>query len=162
MRLPETRYTIARGPALSNTRPTSHGRIMPPKLSPKGMMLLARAVRRGGEGDLLGIEVERKAGVRLGGGRSGHLRGDRHIDRENDSARRVVVVDLGPHHDALRPLRDDAQSRALHAVHELAVGSRAANHVHPGDAELENAVVGCIGLDQAGYPGPSAPPWDRT
>src|SRR5436190_21509656 len=44
-RLPKTRYASAAGPMIPNTRPTSQGSTIPPKLSPSRIKLLNRAVR---------------------------------------------------------------------------------------------------------------------
>ncbi len=80
----------------------------------------------------------------------GDLGSHRDIDGVNKHPGRVVLVDLLPEHHPLRPLGDQAQRRAQHAVHQFLVDFRGLRDMHARQAQLEAAIVGGVGLEQVG------------
>lgn len=98
------------------------------------------------------VEVQPETEVRLGRAGPRDLAGDRQINREDEHARRVILVDLLPEHHALRPLRDDAQDRPRHGVYQLRVRSRGASGVQTGEVQLKATVVRGVSADQTGQP----------
>src|SRR5215475_9748128 len=77
-----------------------------------------------------------------------YLGSDRQRDREHEHARRVVLVDVLAHGDALCSLGADTQQWHAQGMEAVRVDSRVAAGVHTRDSQLENIIVRRIGRKQ--------------
>jgi len=104
-------------------------------------------------GDFAEVEVQPKTEVRRGRASLRDLRSNRESHGEDQHTRRVVPIDLLPHNDGLRSLRDDAQRGQPQGVKTFGVTSGETTGVQAREALLKTAIVRSIGANQAGQLG---------